>query len=1206
MDKLEINLFGVFEARADGAPVRMPTRRVELILALLALDIDRAVSRSHLSSVIWPGQADAQARASLRQAIFRLRSALGASHESALDVTTGWLKLRRDSVILDADRLRPSAALSDVPKGLPLDGLSGFEPEIEDLLHARRAELRHRFVAWLERAQMTAAETRRFTELEQLARLHLSLDGYDEGALRMLMTALSRQGRRNAALEAFQDTSKRIRTELSVSVEPATLELFQTVRTATPVPAAEAAGSHVVAEQSPPPLRDVTPPTADAATETPAHLRHLAFMHVISERLAAALRDPDPENAEAQSRAALGAIEEAVKREGGKVVGRAGHHLSCVFGAERPDESPSLSAALAGFEIAGRNSAVALHAGPAMIGAGAESLPLAHVAQSLAEKTPSGTVQLTEPVELACRGAFALEKVPPVDAGAEARPVWRLSGEAMARDGFDIRKARGLSRFVGREAEMSALERALNSDGPRAVVVIGEPGIGKSRLLHEFVSNRSGTMLLRVRFTKGEAGGGIDRFAEPLFVLSGIRDTNATQDVLDVIASTLKEPALVARAMPPLAALLGRPGTAQAWIEASRGQKFPWLADALLMAIEAQCGRNAILVVEDAHWADEDARLLLDRLVRSLDGAGPMLAVSQRPGVADTWAGHGQVAVLTLRPLDDTCAAALLNSFHVPRSSVVSLLKRGGGIPLFLEELARLGPDVGASAGVPIALTNMLSHRIDALPPGPRRVIEAAAVIGSEPSDDLMTVMSNLHPEAYEAAVLALAEADLLFRIRSVPQRVYGFKHALLRDAAYQSIPSKRRQALHAEIVERLEPAWLEGDKTKGALLAGHAAKAGLARKAIDFAFVAAEDAVSACAFAFADRTLDIARKSLQTLEHNPEVRRLELRRLQLRLPVLVAYADAEKLQANLSEALALSRELGDDEIFAFLSLHAAFVFQHYDPARALEHADAARGIAEAIKDASLSRESAISRCQILSFQGKMREALAAIDDYATAWEDSRAERDEYLVSRFVMNQFLLTRSFAATGDAKRALKHAQRAVQAAVDNDHPIDRYIALLAVGDLFAFADRNDQAVAAFRCATEIARKQEHVFFEILAAVQLGKAELGTADVDSGVARLETLLGAADVDPVLRMEAEAALACRAGAQDVFGAKRLKGLLQSAEMLDLPLVRVSLLRALAKREPTASKKLLGEAAAIVEEQGYAICRLPEERIFASFTASA
>lgn len=232
MDKLEITLFGLFEASLRGAPLRMPTRHTKLILALLALDLDKAVSRATLAATVWPDQPEAQARASLRQAIFRLRSAMGPEGAEALEVTPGWLKLRRDRVTLDLDSLEvgDGSAL----QGLPLDGLSGFDAEVDDRLETARAELRARLMRWLESSEAEAEAERRFNDLEALSRRHLALDPYDEPTLRLLMTALHRQGRRNAALDAFREAAERIRTDLGVAVEPATTALWQEIRRQAP------------------------------------------------------------------------------------------------------------------------------------------------------------------------------------------------------------------------------------------------------------------------------------------------------------------------------------------------------------------------------------------------------------------------------------------------------------------------------------------------------------------------------------------------------------------------------------------------------------------------------------------------------------------------------------------------------------------------------------------------------------------------------------------------------------------------------------------------------------------------------------------------------------------------------------------------------------------------------------------------------------
>ncbi len=582
MGEFRINLFGVFEARVDNVPIRMPTRRVELILALLALSPDKAISRSYLAALLWPGQEDAQARTSLRQALFRLRGALGADHARAVETTAGWMKLRRDAVVLDADALDGDGGPgAEVPGGIPLDGLSGFEPEIEELIDTARADLRRRLCAWHEAAAERASAERRFVDLEGHARARLVIEPYDEAALRDLMTALWRQGRRNAALAAFRQISQRIRSDLSVSVEAETTTLYRDIRAASEKEPRSTQPAPAIAV-------DVDDSDGDTAVETTAvtesvahdetHLRNIALIHVSSERLRVALRDPDPESAEAGSQKAIRDIEVAVAREGGEIIGRAGHHLSAVFGARRPDESPALSAALAGFEVARQDCAVGINAGAGLVGPQAATFPLAHVAQSLAAKAPPGEVRVASAVESACRGAFVFSEIDPLPELQDA-PIWRLERETSARSGFDIRKARGLSRFGGRARELSALAEIAEQDGPRIAAIVGEAGIGKSRLAHEFIRQHGSATLMRVQFGRGEAGGGIACFGDMVRALLHMDPDQSAKTLPRVLGERLDEPEIAERLQAALAGILGAADLERPWLELPRTRRLQSLAD---------------------------------------------------------------------------------------------------------------------------------------------------------------------------------------------------------------------------------------------------------------------------------------------------------------------------------------------------------------------------------------------------------------------------------------------------------------------------------------------------------------------------------------------------------------------------------------------------------------------------------------------------
>lgn len=1216
MQELRINLFGVFEARIHDVPVRMPTRRVELILALLALSPEKAFSRSHLAALLWPEQEDAQARASLRQALFRLRGALGTEHSGAIETTTGWVKLRRAAVVLDADALdAKDAPAADIPSGLPLDGLSGFEPEIEDLIDTARAELRRRLCDWHEAAAATALSERRFVDLEGHARARLAVEPYDEAALRDLMTALWRQGRRNAGLAAFRQISQRIRDDLSVSVEDQTTALYQAIRAARE-------------KESAPPRTPQTRPddTAPAEPETGAkpmppppgspfitHLRNLAVIHIRSEWLRAALRDPDPENAEAGSQKAIRDIEVAVSREGGEIIGRAGHQLSAVFGAHRPDESPALSAALAGFEIARQDCAVGINAGTGLVGPQSATYPLAHVAQSLADMAQPGEVRVAPVVEAACRGAFVFSDVAPAP-GPDGAPSWRLERETSARSGFDIRVARGLSRFGGRARELSALAEVADHHGSRVVAIMGEAGIGKSRLAHEFIRQYEPTTLMRVQFGRGEAGGGIACFRDMARALLRMESEPSATALLGILRERLGDPGLAETLQPPIAGLLGLAGPEQAWLDLSRNRRLQSLADALLTIIAARCDRKSVLLIEDTHWADDDAQFLVERLVLSLGAEGPMVIVTRRPGKAESWLGHETVRSLPLRPLDRHEAEALLEGSALPGNVRTAILERGDGVPLFLEELSRAAtaaPDLfdaappssipdTSSTGIPIALRGILSYRIDALPAAARQTLEAAAVLGSAPTDDLLASLSGLRPDAYETALSTLADADLLYRIRTFPQRSYAFKHALVLDAAYQGIPASRRTALHAGVVRLRD----EQGQTSGlddAVLAGHALRGNLPDRALDLAMRAAKDAATRSAYALANRMTDLALQAIEQLPPSDQLLREEAGILSWRRALLWPLGQKARTVEGLKRAEAIATQLGDDRKLAEVCIHRAYI--HTDdgqPQIGLEYAGKAEAAASRMGDARLVAEAVLARCQTYALHGRMRAALQAIRPHETAWDQRRHVQDGLLVTRYVMLKFHTGRAHAALGDGEAAWRDIKGAAETAAETNRPVDRYIAMRGLADICVFSDAPGAAMQAYAAAREIGQRADTPAYVAWAEADMAELKLASGAFEEGLEELQGFLARADATllQIAQIKARAAVACAVRDEAKGSVRQLQDVLQDAEAADMPIIRIKLLREMAARlkghDDDKAAAATKAADAIQAEEGYATAQLP------------
>lgn len=1185
--RVAINLFGQFEVRLDGVPVRMPTRKVELILALLAIEPGVALSRSTLAGLIWPGQPDTQARASLRQAIFRLRTALEPS--DALEITSGWIKLRTDRIERDLDTLQHGADASTLPIGTPLEGMSGYEAEIEDRLDAARAELRARLMHWLEGAQGAALAARRFTDLETLARRHLVLDGYDESALRMLMTALWRQGRRNAALDVFRETSQRIRADLSVSVDPATIALYQDIR-AQPAAPKDQRETPVTVEKVEAPASPAEPP----AEATLPHLRHIAVMHVISDRLLAALRNRDPEDAEAASRAASDAIERVVRREGGLIAGRAGHRLSCIFGADRPDESPALSATFAAFEIARLDCAVGIDASRALIGGESDSYPASHLAQILAEAAAPGDVLLTDGVAATCCGAFSFRAAEPAQTGEpEPVSVWRLTGEILSRGSFDIRKARGLTPFVAREPEIDAISALAAQSGPRAVAITGEAGIGKSRFVHEALMRLGPVQLLRVQFHPNKVGGGIARFASVLASLLGDRVADDPGAALDAAIPD----ATLRRRIAPVEAVFPARSVTPENVEMSRGVRMQALADALLLAIQLLAGRDTILLVEDAHWSDDDGSLLLERILRSLDRDGPLVIVTHRPGSALNLSGIFGLQTVTLTPLTEAESIQLLTLLG--RDDPVRIAARSGGVPLFLEEIARAEemPAATGSNPVPETLAGLLTRRIDALPPHLRRTIEAAAVLGAEPADDLLLPLSGLRADAYEAAIAELADGDLLFRIRSVPQRVYGFKHALVQEAAYQAIPTQRRKELHARVLGLREEDWRAGDDGLSAMLAHHALASDQPAKAVEFALSATEHAVAQSAYPLADAMLGIALDSVRKLPPSPSAKRTEALILKRQRPMSWLMSK-DDIEAGLERSETLAAELGDDQLLAEVCVNRAYL--HSDDgqiSKALRYCRLAEDAAGRAAVPELEAEASLARCQVRSLHGHMLEALGAAESCLKSWDNRRDHRGEFIVTRFVMLQFLLARSNAALGNGGNALMSLRDGAEAALGTRRPVDRYMAMRAVAEVMWFAKNKPFSAYAFRATQALAEESELRSYAAWSEAELLILELNTCKKTSAdiCTRLKHL-ARTSLFPIARLRAITAAAC---ADPDCSLTELNALLHDAESRDLPLVELRLLNELFLRGAEEPAEIEARISRIRHTRGYAPCSVDEADAF-------
>ena len=501
MRRIRVNVLGEFELWSDGQRLRLPTRHAEIIVALLALTPGRVHSRERLSALFWPGRDEEQARTSLRQAVYQIRRTLGDAKDS-LEADARFVGLNPESFDSDVAEL---LGVGEVPvetrwRGDFLAGHDSREEALEAWLLEERARLRS--IA-LEKGQGRAAallDRHRFVEAEAVARRCMAIDAYDEASCRFVMTACAGQGRRNAAIAFYRDLEERLRSDLSAKPENATTELYRSIRSredtgrrnSPPKPAPEPAQP----EPLPEPVAElpVEVPQPAPVPETPQAERRLAT--ALNLRLYAPSLDIDPELAQELDTGWFNAMAMIVTRHSGRVIHADAASLTACFGLSGMAEDHAINAGKAAVELlaVSPGAAIAAHSGLVVATAQPDSSfvgPVAMTARALALVAPADSVFFSKAARVGAEGWFHFTALPPVALPGLSAPlgVSRLDGPTDARNRWDVQARRSLSPFQGRTMERAMLDDLLERSASHAQIALvsGLPGIGKTRLVHEFL-----------------------------------------------------------------------------------------------------------------------------------------------------------------------------------------------------------------------------------------------------------------------------------------------------------------------------------------------------------------------------------------------------------------------------------------------------------------------------------------------------------------------------------------------------------------------------------------------------------------------------------------------------------------------------------------------------------------------------------------------
>jgi class 3 adenylate cyclase/tetratricopeptide (TPR) repeat protein len=670
------------------------------------------------------------------------------------------------------------------------------------------------------------------------------------------------------------------------------------------------------------------------------------------------------------------------------------------------------------------------------------------------------TLQLAEGyVQVTARGPVAVRGLP------EPIEVYEVLGPGAVRSRLHAAAARGLTRFVGRDREMDQLRRALEQaqgGHGQVVAVLGEPGVGKSRLYWEFMHSHrvQGWRLLEsgaVSYGRTTAYLPIVDLLKAYFQIGAHDDTRTIRE--KVTGKVLSLDRALEPALSALLALLEVPVQDAVWARLDPSQRRRRTLEAVtgLLFRESQV-QPLLLLVEDLHWSDAETEALLGSLVDSLPTARMLLLVNYRPEYEHGWGNKSYYRQLRIEPLPAGSADDLLTNLLGTAESLDTLkrtlITRTEGNPLFLEESVQTLVETKTLVGergayrlaheataihVPTTVEAILAARIDRLSPEHKRLLQAAAVIGKDVPFTLLLAVADLGEEDLRRGLGHLQAAEFLYETRLFPDLEYTFKHALTHEVTYGGLLQERRRELHARLVGAIETVHRDRLGEQVERLAHHALHGEVWEKAVSYLRQAGLKAAGRSALPEAREWLEQALgvlaelpESVSTLEQGFDIR-LELR------PLLAQLGEYRRVMERLREAEAIAETLNDDRrrgrVCAVMT-NAHSQLGHVD--EALAFGTRALAAARRSEDLTLRLLTTTYLEQASYFRGDyQRVAELAIDNLAALPAGSEYESFGAAMPIAIYDRYLLVRSLAQLGRFAEAARYEGEALRLAEPTRH-------------------------------------------------------------------------------------------------------------------------------------------------------------------------
>jgi class 3 adenylate cyclase len=826
----------------------------------------------------------------------------------------------------------------------------------------------------------------------------------------------------------------------------------------------------------------------------------------------------DPETAMQHLDPAVKAMIAAVGRAGGVVNRMEGDGIMALFGAPIASEDHAIQACLAARAMLesmtqidpALSIRVGLASGHVVIrqtGQDASDWDAVgitpHLARRMEQRAALGMVLLTASTARLVRGFADLAPLAPVEVRGIDQPVEAFELLAVAaRPSWEVRAAaHTLNRFVGRDAELAQLTAAaarVSFGRGQIITVMGDPGIGKSRLLHEFLRCvASGTYhVLHVAAVSHTAGAAYHLAADLLRAWLGVEISDDRATVARKLGYAIALHGHDIDAV-PLRALLDLPVDDPDWQALDQpGRRARVLAAFRLAILREAALRPLLIAVEDFHWADPPSAELLEAIVDGLGAARLLVIVTMRgnrPGETRPrlWSTRSYSTEIHLNPLEPLHAEVLINELLGSSETLADLRRQivaqADGTPLFLEEIARsltergalgsemLRTSLAAEVEIPVSIQGVMAERLDRLPPERCRLLQLASVIGKDLPLALLQKVSDLPEGRLRSELSALQEAEFIYELNLPSGTEYTFKHTLTHAVAYEGMLRRRRRQIHARVLTAIESLYSDRLDEMVERLAEHAFKGEAWELAFTYALRAGRRASGRWAWREAVSLLD---QAAEALRHLPETSRTTDQAIEVRLDLRVALAaigDFPRIAQCLEEARRLAEPARSELRLTQIDTSRCIGFSLLGRLdQAIAAGRQAFETAPWLNDSSAVLNAAFALGQAYWYRGDLREAeTVLVQALPYVRGELRLTRSGTTGTASVLHLVCLSKTYALGGDFESAAALAAEAIAIADETRRPYDLAYSRVAEGFHHFMRDDHDAAVAALERGLEFSR-------------------------------------------------------------------------------------------------------------------------------------